>query len=214
MKDQSDDNCLSRRGFLKGLSVGTLSTGVLSETSSDETSDAILDKARAAKSGIKGPEAIPIVLKINGKRRRIEIEPRVTLLDALRNHLDLTGSKKVCDRGTCGACTVLIDGDAMYACSLLAIEVQDREITTIEGLGNPKQMSEIQNAFVERDAQQCGFCTPGFITACSAFVRDHPDASIEEVRNGLGGNLCRCGTYAGIILAASNVAKRKGDTGA
>lgn len=196
---QSDENGLSRRGFLKGLGVGTISGGVLS--------DASLHESRAAEPGIKGPDATPMILKINGKHKRIEVEPRVTLLDALRNHLDLTGAKKVCDRGTCGACTVLVDGDAMYACSLLAIEVQGREITTIEALGNTQQMSALQKAFVKRDAQQCGFCTPGFVTAASAFVRENPNASVEKVRDALGGNLCRCGTYAGMVLAAADASK-------
>ncbi|MBT5707041.1 MAG: (2Fe-2S)-binding protein [Verrucomicrobia bacterium] len=201
--NSSDDSGVSRRGFLKGLGVGTVSTGVLS--------DASLHEAQAAEPGVKGPGATAIVLNVNGQSKQLNIEPRVTLLDALRNRLDLTGPKKVCDRGSCGACTVLVDGDPMYACSLLAVESQGREITTVEGLGTTEKMSEVQKAFVDRDAQQCGFCTPGFVTACSAFVRDNPNASVDEVKNGLGGNLCRCGTYAGMVLAASDAAREKGD---
>ena len=201
--NSSDESGVSRRGFLKGLGVGTVSTGVLSDTS--------LHEAQAAEPGVKGPGATAIVLNINGQSKQLSIEPRVTLLDALRNRLDLTGPKKVCDRGTCGACTVLVDGDPMYACSLLAVEAQGREITTVEGLGTTEKMNEVQKAFVDRDAQQCGFCTPGFVTACSAFVRDNPNASVDEVKNGLGGNLCRCGTYAGMVLAASDAAREKGD---
>ncbi len=200
--NSSDESGVSRRGFLKGMGVGTVSTGVLSNAS--------LHEARAAEPGVKGPGDTAIVLKINGKNKQLNIEPRVTLLDALRNRLDLTGPKKVCDRGTCGACTVLVDGDPMYACSLLAVEAQGREITTVEGLGTPEKMNAVQEAFIDRDAQQCGFCTPGFVTACSAFVRDNPNASVDEVKNGLGGNLCRCGTYAGMVLAASDAAKEKG----
>lgn len=200
---QSDESGVSRRGFLKGLGVGSVTTGVLS--------DASLHEAKAAEPGVKGPGQTAIALKINGENKQLNVEPRVTLLDALRNRLDLTGPKKVCDRGTCGACTVLVDGDPMYACSLLAVEAQGREITTVEGLGSLDKMSAVQEAFVDRDAQQCGFCTPGFVTACSAFVRDNPNASIEEVKDGLGGNLCRCGTYAGMVLAASDAAKEKGN---
>jgi aerobic-type carbon monoxide dehydrogenase small subunit (CoxS/CutS family) len=135
------------------------------------------------------------------------VEPRVTLLDALRNRLDTTGTKKVCDRGTCGACTVMVDGEPIYACSMLALEAEGREITTIEGLGTPEQLSAVQAAFVQHDAQQCGFCTPGFVVACTAFLNEHPDATLEEVRSGLGGNLCRCGTYAGITEAVLEAAK-------
>ncbi|MCS1408025.1 MAG: putative xanthine dehydrogenase YagT iron-sulfur-binding subunit [Verrucomicrobia subdivision 3 bacterium] len=198
----SDDSGVSRRGFLKGLGVGTVTTGVLS--------DASLHEAQAAQSGVKGPGETAVVLKVNGKNQQLNVEPRVTLLDALRNRLDLTGPKKVCDRGTCGACTVLVDGDPLYACLMLAIEAQGREITTVEGLGTPDKMNAVQEAFVERDAQQCGFCTPGFVTACSAFVRDNPNATTDGICKGLGGNLCRCGTYAGMLLAAADAAKKGG----
>ena len=153
---------------------------------------------------------MPVTLKINGQNRNLNIEPRVTLLDALRNRLDLTGCKKVCDRGTCGACTVLLDGHPVYSCSMLAVETEGREITTIEGLGTPEQMNEVQQAFVHHDAQQCGFCTPGFVVACTAFVRKNPNATLDQVRAGVGGNLCRCGTYAGMILAVADASKKGG----
>ena len=153
---------------------------------------------------------MPVDLKVNGKTRNLNLEPRVTLLDALRNRLDLTGPKKVCDRGTCGACTVLVDGKPVYSCTMLAVEAEGLDITTVEGLGTPDKLSKVQKAFIDHDAQQCGFCTPGFVTAATAFVKDHPNATIEEVRAGLGGNLCRCGTYAGMLLAVSEAAKRGG----
>ena len=137
----------------------------------------------------------------------MNVEPRVTLLDAMRNRLDLTGSKKVCDRGTCGACTVLIDDEPAYSCSMLAVEAEGRRITTIEGLGTPEQLSAVQEAFVENDAQQCGFCTPGFVVACTATLNKNPDASLEEAQNGCGGNLCRCGTYQGMNQALLDAAK-------
>jgi len=198
---QPDTAGVSRRGFLKGIGVGTVAGGLLSPTG--------LKEAIAKDSDVLGPGEIPLTLKINGQNRKLNVEPRVTLLDALRNRLDLTGAKKVCDRGTCGACTVLVDGQPVYSCSLLALEAEGREITTIEGLGTPAKMNEVQKAFVKHDAQQCGFCTPGFVVASTAFVRKNPNASIEDVRRGLGGNLCRCGTYAGMLLAVSDAAKAR-----
>jgi aerobic-type carbon monoxide dehydrogenase small subunit (CoxS/CutS family) len=190
---------VSRRGFLRSVGAGTAVAGVISEV--------VPKPAVAAEPPVAGPGPVPIKLTINGEAKSLDLEPRVTLLDALRNHLDLTGSKKVCDRGTCGACTVLIDDRPVYSCSVLAIEAQGHKITTIEGLGSPEKMTAIQAAFVEHDAQQCGFCTPGFVVACTAFVKDHPNATLEEVRAGLGGNLCRCGTYAGVTQAVLQAVK-------
>jgi len=137
----------------------------------------------------------------------VNVEPRVTLLDAMRNRLDLTGAKKVCDRGTCGACTVLIEGEPAYSCSMLAVEAEGRKITTIEGLGTPEQLNAVQQAFVENDAQQCGFCTPGFVVACTATLSKNPGANLEEAQAGCGGNLCRCGTYQGMNQALLDAAK-------
>lgn len=192
---------LSRRGFLKGVGAGAVATGLLTSTSTREQVSA------QRKTGPQGPGEVPITLNINGEDHSTSAEPRATLLDVLRNRLDLTGTKKVCDRGTCGACTVMIDGKLSYSCSMLAIEAQGRTITTVEGLGTPEQMSEVQELFVEHDALQCGFCTPGFVVATTAFVQNNPNATLEEVRDGLGGNLCRCGTYAGIMQVAVNGGK-------
>jgi xanthine dehydrogenase YagT iron-sulfur-binding subunit len=194
---------LTRRNFLKGVGVGTAVSGLV--IAPDEEA-----YAQDSTSAVRGPGEIPITFTLNGEAQTLKVEPRVTLLDAVRNRLNLTGPKKVCDRGTCGACTVLLDDEPVYACSLLAVEVEGRSITTIEGLGTPDNMSTVQNAFVENDAQQCGFCTPGFVTAVTAFVRKHPNASVEEVRDNLGGNLCRCGTYMGVIQAAYISAKQGG----
>ena len=189
----------SRRDFLKGAGV-TVSTGLLG-----------VPEARAAvpqsSSGVMGPGPVPITLQINGKPHSLKVEPRVTLLDALRNHLDLTGAKKVCDRGTCGACTVVMNGHPVYACSVLAIEAEGHRIETIEGIGTPENLHPVMSAFVEHDAQQCGFCTPGFVVACKAFLDKHPHPTIEDVEHGLGGNLCRCGTYAGIRESVVEAAK-------
>lgn len=159
---------------------------------------------------IHGPGKAPVSLNVNGKKLSAQLEPRVTLLDALRDQFELTGAKRVCDRGTCGACTVLMDGKAVYSCSVLAIDAQNTQITTVEGLGEPGHLHPIQQAFIDNDAQQCGFCTPGFVVATKAFLDQHPNPTPEQIKHGLGGNFCRCGTYAGMRLAVMQAAKTKG----
>jgi xanthine dehydrogenase YagT iron-sulfur-binding subunit len=155
-------------------------------------------------ANVIGPGATPITLNINGKPAKLSVEPRVTLLDALRNHLDMTGAKRVCDRGTCGACTVILNGKTVYSCTVLAIDAQGKDIQTIEGLpaNNP-----ISAAFVNNDGQQCGYCTPGFVMAVKGFVDEHPNPTMDDMKRGLGGNLCRCGTYVGVRKAALEAAK-------
>lgn len=185
---------VSRRSFLRGGAAGALATGALLR--GDPTSAAT--SADEAVAGFVGPGEVAVELRVNGTARQLRVEPRVTLLDALRDRLDVTGPKKVCDRATCGACTVLEDGRPIYACTRLAIEAEGREITTVEGLGTPASLHPVQAAFVEHDAQQCGFCTPGFVVAASALLAEHPRPTHEQVVQALGGNLCRCGTYAGI----------------
>ena len=190
---------LSRRDFLRGGATGALTTSLLTSMG---------PQAEAASHGkVLGPGGVSVKLKVNGKLKPVEVEPRTTLLDALRNRLDVTGAKRVCDRGTCGACTVLLNGKPVYACSVLAIEAQGQDIVTVEGLGSPEQLHPLQTAFIANDAQQCGFCTPGFVVACKAFLDGNPDPTLEEVQKGLGGNLCRCGTYAGIGPAVLEAAK-------
>ncbi|MBI1940566.1 MAG: (2Fe-2S)-binding protein, partial [Acidobacteria bacterium] len=169
---------LTRRDFLKGAGVavsGGLLTGEAAGAAAPEMAGKVL-----------GPGPVPFKLHINGKAYKLNLEPRVTLLDALRNHLDLTGAKKVCDRATCGACTVLLDGKPVYACGVLAIEATGREITTIEGLSHGNHLHPVMEAFVEHDAQQCGCCTPGFVVACKAFLDRHPNPTLAEVEKGLG----------------------------
>jgi xanthine dehydrogenase YagT iron-sulfur-binding subunit len=163
---------------------------------------------------VHGPGAAPVTLQVNGKKFSADLEPRVTLLDALRGNFDITGPKRVCDRGECGACTVLIDDRAVYSCTTLAIEAQGRQIVTAEGLGNG-QPHAVQTAFVNNDAQQCGFCTPGFTVASKAFLEKHPHATDEEIAQGIGGNLCRCGTYRGIhgVVAEMTGREPKGTAG-
>jgi xanthine dehydrogenase YagT iron-sulfur-binding subunit len=186
----------SRRAFLRGVGASSVAASVAGGLTA---AGVLVDEALAAEPGAPvGPGEVSISLRINGAERSLSVEPRTTLLDALRNRLDLTGAKKVCDRATCGACTVLKDGRPIYSCTALAIDVVGSEITSVEGLGTPEQLSAVQAAFVHNDAQQCGFCTPGFVVACTAMLNSHAAPSAEQVRLGLGGNLCRCGTYAGI----------------
>jgi xanthine dehydrogenase YagT iron-sulfur-binding subunit len=199
-KDKSrkkESTPLTRRDFLKGAGVA-VSGSILAGHAA---------LAAAPATAVVGPGATSITLRVNGQRHELNLEPRVTLLDALRNDLDLTGAKRVCDRGVCGTCTVLMDGKPVYACSVLAIEAQGHEITTIEGLMPDGQPHPVMTAFVNNDAQQCGFCTPGFVVACAAFLHKHPHPTEAEVEKGLGGNLCRCGTYIGVRGAALEAAK-------
>ena len=136
-----------------------------------------------------GPGKVPITLNINSKKYAAVVEPRTTLLDTLRNELELTGAKRVCDRASCGACTVIVDGKAIYSCTVLALEAQGKAITTVEGLMDGDKLHPVQQAFVDNDAQQCGFCTPGFVVACKAFLDKHPHPTPAELGTGLGGNL-------------------------
>jgi len=160
---------------------------------------------------VHGPGKVPITLAVNGKSLHAELEPRVTLLEALRNNFNLTGAKSACDRGTCGACTVLLEGKPVYACSMLAIEAQGKKITTVEGLTEGDSLTPVMQAFVDHDAQQCGFCTPGFVVATTHFLQNHPHATEDDIRRGLSGNFCRCGTYNGIrAVALAKSAAEKG----
>lgn len=154
-----------------------------------------------------GPGKVPIHLRINGQPYHLLVEPRRTLLDVLRLDLGLTGTKKSCDRGECGACTILINGQTAYSCLMLAIECQDREIVTIEGIMDADQLHPIQKAFIEHDGYQCGFCTPGQVLAVKALLDKMPHPSEEQVRQAISGNLCRCGAYPKIIRAAMAAAE-------
>src|SRR6266508_836444 len=167
-------------------------------------------RAAGADVHVYGPEKTPIALNVNGRKLTAELEPRVTLLDALRDTFDLTGTKRVCDRAECGACSVLVDKKPVYACSVLAIDAQSHQITTIEGLTQGDHLIPLQQAFIDNDAQQCGFCTPGFIVAGKAMLDQHPSPTPEQVRKGLSGNFCRCGTYAGMQAVFAHAGGRKG----
>lgn len=194
----SSSSGLSRRDFLKITGVSAAAPLVAGAAA------VALEPDTAA---VQGPGKVPVSLNINGKSYSAQLEPRVTLLDALRDQFELTGAKRVCDRGTCGACTVLLAGKPVYSCSILAIDAQSKPITTVEGLGQPGHLHPVQQAFVDNDAQQCGFCTPGFVVACKSFLDQHPNPTLEEIKHGLSGNFCRCGTYAGIRAAVMQAAK-------
>jgi xanthine dehydrogenase YagT iron-sulfur-binding subunit len=155
---------------------------------------------------VAGGETVPVVLRVNGLARTVSVEPRTTLLEALRGPLGLTGAKPGCERGECGACTVLIDGKPRYACMTLALEAAGTEIVTAEGLMRGEELGPVQKAFVEHDAFQCGFCTCGQVVAVEGLLRKTPRPSAEEIREGLSGNLCRCGAYAHIVKAAQRAA--------
>jgi xanthine dehydrogenase YagT iron-sulfur-binding subunit len=199
-KEKVDDNSgVSRRDFLKISTISAAAVPILGTK-----------VVQAAGQAVKvyGPGKVPVELSVNGQKHAVQLEPRVTLLDALRDQLDVTGAKRVCDRAECGACTVLLDNRPVYACSVLAIEAQGKAITTVESLMQGETLHPIQQAFVDNDASQCGFCTPGFIVAFKALLDQHPNASPEEIRRGLSGNLCRCGTYHGIHLAIAQMAQK------
>jgi aerobic-type carbon monoxide dehydrogenase small subunit (CoxS/CutS family) len=160
------------------------------------------------KANRRGPGKVPVTLTVNGQNREIFVEPRRTLLDALRKDLGFTGTKKACDEGTCGACTVLLDGKTIYACMALAVECEGKLIETIEGLEKNGQVHPIQQAFIEEDALQCGFCTPGQVLSVKALLDVNQNPTTDEVRHALTGNLCRCGAYPKIVKAALKAAKR------
>jgi xanthine dehydrogenase YagT iron-sulfur-binding subunit len=163
---------------------------------------------KAAPPGF-GPGPVPIQLKINGQTMSATAEPCLTLLQVLREKLGLTGAKQVCDRATCGACTVIAGGKRVYACSMLAIDSQDLEISTIESLAENGELDPLQQAFVEADASQCGYCTSGFVMSAKAFLDDNSAPTLDDIKKGMCGNLCRCGTYAGIAEALLAVSRTK-----
>jgi xanthine dehydrogenase YagT iron-sulfur-binding subunit len=184
----------SRRDFLHSTGVAVAATA-LTGLAVGESSGADLQPGAGAGVAGVGPVAVRIALNVNGQEMPVSVEPRVTLLDALRNYLDVTGCKRVCDRATCGACTVLIDGKPIYSCTTLAIEAQGKTIRTAESLVVGETLDRIPAAFANADAQQCGFCTPGFVVAMKAVLEANPQATPAQVEKGLQGNICRCGTY-------------------
>ncbi len=174
-----------------------------------EITSALATEAEAPDSGppVVGPEPAPVSLKINGVTRMLRIEPRMTLAEVLRNELGLTGTKVACDRGACSACTVWLDHMPVLSCMSLAIDVGERNVTTIEALAVDDVLHPVQAAFIEHDALQCGFCTPGMVMSCAALLERTPDPTAEDVRGAISGHLCRCGSYPHVIAATLAAAK-------
>ena len=198
--DQPDDP--SRRSFVLGSAAAAAAIVVSpmlgSPTEAAETSPKV------------DPNSIPVALTVNGTRHELRLDPRTTLLDALREHLDLTGTKKGCDQGACGACTVLIDGRRYNSCLTLAVMHGGQKITTIEGLAADGRLHPVQAAFIRNDGFQCGYCTPGQICSAVALLKEGHAGSDDEIREWMSGNICRCGAYGGIVEAVKEAAKNGG----
>jgi xanthine dehydrogenase YagT iron-sulfur-binding subunit len=195
-RDESGVN-VSRRAFLKTVGATSVAATVVGGAAEAQTTGATP----------VGPGPVAITLTINGKKHQLTIEPRVTLLDAMRDRLDHTGLKRVCDRGSCGACTAIVDGRTAYTCSMLAIEAQGKEIRTVEGLTAGTVLHPVQQAFVTHDGTMCGFCTPGFVMSAVALLEKHPNPTPQQARAALDGNICRCGTYTRVLEAVLDPAK-------
>lgn len=195
---------VSRRTFIKGAGAAA-AVGVVQIPAVGAGIDSTADGP-----DIIGPGPVSIRLRVNQSDLAIEAPPSTTLLDLLRDHHGLTGTKRACDRGSCGACTVIIDGRIVDSCSMLAIDAVGCEITTVEGIGTPENLSDLQQAFVEKDALQCGFCTPGMVVSCTALLAENPKPSRDQIRQGIAGNICRCGTYQNIIEAVEHTFRKGG----
>ena len=202
MKNSEPENlgAHSRRTFLKSL--GTVAA--TAAAAQVQSVAAELEKANHEK--VIGPNAVPMTFTVNGEKLKLMLEPRVTLLDALRNYSSLTGAKEGCDRASCGACTVLLGDTPIYSCQKLAIEAQGVEITTVEGLAKDGKLSKVQAAFIEKDALQCGYCTPGFVMSITALLKKNFRPTADEVKQACAGNLCRCGCHPHIVQAALKAA--------
>jgi aerobic-type carbon monoxide dehydrogenase small subunit (CoxS/CutS family) len=186
---------VSRRSFIQTLGASAAAGAVA------RTVDARAKPQTRGAANFVGPDPFDLTLRINGEAKRATIDPATTLLDALRMTFDLTGSKEICDRGACGGCSVLVDGKLTASCMMLAIDAEGSEITTVEGLANGETLHPIQEAFIRHDALQCGYCTPGLIMASKALLDENPTPTMDEIKRGLSGNLCRCGTYTNIFNA-------------
>lgn len=188
----SDGSGFSRRDLFKG--AGVAAAGAVLETSLARAAEGMGPSVIAAKPG-------PVTLRVNGESLTVDVEPATTLVDVLRMQLGMTGTKVGCDRGACSACTVWLDGKPVTSCMTLVLDARGKEITTIEGLAKGEQLHPVQTAFVEHDALQCGFCTPGMVMSCAALVRDNPKCTLDDVKRATSGHLCRCGTYPNVFKA-------------
>ncbi len=205
MKEQEKPDVssgISRRQFLKGVGGGIAATSLLSAGIAPQ-------EGEAASARTLGPGPVEVSLRVNGEVRKAEVAPRHTLLEVLRNQLDVTGPKPVCERGSCGGCTVLIDGEPVDSCMMLAVDAVGKEITTVEGLAKGDRLDPVQEAFIQHDAMMCGFCTSGFVISVKALLDRNPNPTLDEVKAAVSGNLCRCGTYPRVYEAALTAAKIK-----
>jgi len=193
---------LSRRSFLRGSALTTAGASMANSTSS-----LFAQTATQNGSAAMGPEPVALTLRINGVARSVRVEPRVTLAEVLRGPLGLTGTKIACNRGACSACTVLLDGAPICSCMMLAVDVGARGVTTIEGLAQGGALHPVQQAFIDHDALQCGFCTPGIIMSCAALLDRKPEPNADDVRAAISGHVCRCGTYPHVVSATLAAAK-------
>jgi len=193
---------VSRRSFLKGVGTGVVSSAVIPGIA------AAKDHIEKAAAPLEGVKQATISLKVNGRNYRVNAESRATLASVLRDKLGLIGTKIGCNNGECGCCTVLIDGEPVYSCLTLALDVDGRDITTIEGIGDNGELSPVQEAFIEDDAYQCGFCTPGQVLTATALLKKNPNPTVDEIKQGMSGNLCRCGAYQHIVEAVANAAQK------
>jgi len=205
-KDTKSGHTTSSTGFSRRGFLGTVGDSVIGVAAVASVPAAPMPQADAA-------EGLKIGITVNGQSHRLRVEPRQTLLEILRDTLGLTGTKPGCQRGECGACTVLIDGVPRYSCMTLAMEAEGHSITTIEGLRGEK-LSPVQQGFVEQDGMQCGYCTPGQVMAAEGLLRRNPDPSLEEIRMGMSGNLCRCGAYDHIFKSVRRAAVLRKSGGA
>src|SRR5262245_40082647 len=196
---------LSRRGFLTGTGAAAAAAATLT---AELPTLAPADQPAGAAPAM-GPAPVLLQLTVNGQKVTTNVEPRVTLLDALRNYLDVTGCKRVCDRGTCGACTVMLNGRTVYSCSMLAVEARGANVKTAESLGAGR-LDPVPAAFADNDAQQCGFCTPGFVVSMRAALDKNPNATPEQIEAALAGNICRCGTYEQMRHAIVQLCRKGG----
>jgi xanthine dehydrogenase YagT iron-sulfur-binding subunit len=212
MVPRASHGAFSRRGFLQAMGLGATAAAIPEKGLLAETPGGV-----RADEDSWGPGAVPVTLRVNGETIRVKVAPRVTLLDALRDHIridtheyvDVTGPKRVCDRGTCGACSVILDGKLVYACSILAVETQGAQVTTVEGLGAEGRLDPLQEEIVRCDASQCGFCTPGFVMAGHVLLERNPEPTKAEIAHALDGNICRCGTQPRFVEAVEKAALRR-----
>ncbi|HEY0007333.1 MAG TPA: (2Fe-2S)-binding protein [Tepidisphaeraceae bacterium] len=196
---------VSRRAFFKGAGATAVGAAILD----NPLAKAAEAEARAAEPPVFGPGLVGVTLNINGSDVPLRIDPSATLVEVIRNHLNLTGTKVGCDRGACSACTVWLDGEVAASCMTLALDARGRKITTIEGLSAGDQLHPVQEAFIKHDALQCGFCTPGMVMSCAALVERKPGCNLEDVKHAISGHLCRCGTYQNIFNATLSVSGAK-----